>query len=177
MNLLTPFDAALLLLWTFVVYLAAQRGLPGLIVGTVSVLFWRPILLIAHRNPLLAVATALLVGFLVMLLMRPFPRLSYRQPAWGHALGALGGALLGSALVLTLTVSLPLGRDLNGVLWYPAQDIPFAELLQRSRSVAAGRAILLYPLLERSGQLGPRYRGTLSTLHRLLIVGQPWGEV
>lgn len=173
MNLLTPFDAALLLLWMFMMYLAAQRGLLGLIVSTMSVLLWRPILVVANKNPLLAVAAALLVGFLVTLLTRSFPRLSYRQPVWGHALGALGGALLGSALVLTLMVSLPIGRDPSGAVRYPAQDVPFSESLQRSRSVAAGRAILLYPLLERSGQLGPQYRGTLSTLHRLLIVGQP----
>ncbi len=175
-DLLTPFDAALLLLWGFIVYLAAERGLPGLIVGVVSVLFWRPILLLAGENLFLALAAALVVGFLVTLLMRPFPRLSYRQPAWGHLLGAFGGVLLASVLVLTLTVSLPLGRDFSGAVLYPARDIPFSETLHRSRSVAAGRAILLYPLLERSGQLGPEYRG-LGVLHRLLIVGQPWREV
>ncbi len=107
--------------------------------------------------------------------MRPFPRLSYRQPAWGHLLGAFGGVLLASVLVLTLSISLPLGRDFSGAVLYPARDIPFSETLHRSRSVAAGRAILLYPLLERSGQLGPEYRG-LGVLHRLLVVGQPWRE-
>ena len=172
----TPFDAALTLLWVYVVVLAAQRGLPGLIVGVVGVLFWRPILLLARGSPLLAVVAALVMGLLVTLLMRPFPRFSYRQPAWGHALGALGGVLLASTLVLTLMVSLPLGRDFSGALIYPARDVPFADTLQRSRSVALGRAILLYPLLERSGRLDPEYRGTLSVLHRLLIVGQPWRE-
>ncbi len=61
-DLLTPFDAALVLLWGFIVYLSAERGLPGLIVGVVCVLFWRPVLLLAGENLLLAIATALVVG-------------------------------------------------------------------------------------------------------------------
>lgn len=173
---LTPFDLALLLLWAATVALSAQRGVLGLLVGIVGVLFLRPLLLLAQKSALLALVAALLVGFLVTLSVRPFPRLSYRQPRWGHLLGAVGGALLGGALVLTLLVSLPIGRDLNGAVRYPAADLPFAGALQGSRLVDAGRAILLYPLLERSGQVAPEQRGVLSVLHNMFVVGQPWGE-
>ena len=34
---------------------------------------------------------ALALGLLLALSVRLFPRLSYRQPRWGHLLGALGG--------------------------------------------------------------------------------------
>jgi len=173
---LNPFDLALLLLWAAVVFLAAQRGLSGLIVGVVSVLLWRPALLVAAWSPPLALAASLLVGLSLTLLLRAFPQLSYRQPRWGHLVGAFGGVMLGSALVLTLLVSLPVERDLGGAVRYPARGTPFAEVFQRSRLGDAGRAILLYPLLERSGRVAPAHRGTLSVLHRLLVVGQPWGE-
>jgi len=173
---LTPFDLALLLFWASVVFLAAQRGFLGLLVGVVGVLLLRPLLLLAAVNILPALAAALAVGLLLALSVRPFPQLSHRQPRWGHALGALGGVFLGGALVLALLVSLPVGRDLSGAVRYPAPDIPFAEVVQRSRLGAVGRAILLYPLHERSGQVASENRGVLRVLHGLFVVGQPWRE-
>jgi hypothetical protein len=172
----TPFDLALLLFWAAVVVLAAQCGISGLFVGVVGPLLLRPLLLLAEVGALPALAAALMLGLLLALSVRPFPRLSYRQPRWGHLLGALGGVFLGGALVLALLVSLPLGRDLNGAVRYPAADTPFAAVIQRSRSGDAGRAILLYPLLESSGQVAPEQRGVLSVLHSLFVVGQPWRE-
>lgn len=173
---LTPFDLALLLLWALVVLLSAQRGVLGLLTGIVGVLFLRPLLQLAGQSPLLALLAALLIGFLVSLSVRPFPRLSYRQPRWGHLLGAVGGAVLGGALVVTLLVSLPTGRDLNGAVRYPAVDLPFAAAWQGSRLIGAGRAILLYPLLERNGRVAPERRALLSVLHGMFVVGQPWRE-
>ena len=173
---LTPVDILLPLLWLFVVVVSAQRGLVGLIAGLTGAVLLKPFLLLATYSAPLALVVALLVGFLVTLLVRPFPALSYRQPRWGYLLGALGGAVLGTALVLTLLVSLPLGRDVNGALQYPAEETPFSALFERSRLVAFGRAILLYPLLERRGDVSPENRGVLSVLHTMFVVGQPWEE-
>ena len=177
MTLLTPIDILLPLLWLFVVVAAAQRGLVGLIAGLAGTVFLKPLLLLAAYSAPLALVVALLLGFLLTLLVRPFPNLSYRQPRWGYLLGALGGAVLGTALVVTLLVSLPLGRDLNGAVRYPAQEMPFSTLFERSRLVGLGRAILLYPLLAERGDVAPANRGVLSTLHTMFVVGQPWEEV
>lgn len=171
---LSPVDVLLVLLWLSVVALAAQHGFLGLLVGLVGTLLLKPLLLLSEVSPLLSLACALVVGFLLSLVLRPFPRLSTRQPAYGRVLGAFGGVLLGSALVLALTVSLPLGRDLNGGVRYPDPKMPYAGALQRSRLVEVGRAILLYPLLEQSGQVAPEVRGALSVLHTMFVVGQPW---
>lgn len=173
---LTPFDLALLLLWVAVVVVAARRGILGLLVGAFGVLLLRPLLLLAEVGALPAVAAALMLGLLLALSVRRFPRLSYRQPRWGYLLGALGGIFLGGALVLALLVSLPIERDLNGAVRYPAVDTPFAAVIQRSRLGDVGRAILLYPLLSGSGRVAPEQRGVLSVLHSLFVVGQPWRE-
>ena len=176
MTLLAPIDILLPLLWLFVVVVSAQRGLVGLIAGLAGAVFIKPLLLLASFSAPLALVVALLLGFLVTLLVRPFPSLSYRQPRWGYLLGALGGAVLGTALIVTLLVSLPMGRDLNGAVRYPDEEMPFSALFERSRLVAFGRAILLYPLLEQSGDVSPESRGVLSALHTMFVVGQPWEE-
>ena len=172
----TPIDLALLLFWLCVVILAAQRGVLGLIIGVLGVLFLRPLVQLAATSAPLALTVALLIGLLASLSVRPFPWLRYRQPRWGYLLGALGGAALGGALVLTLLVSLPIGRDLGGAVRYPAQSVPFAEVFGRSRLVGAGRAILLYPLLDKGGRIDPAHRGVLGALHDMFVVGQPWEE-
>lgn len=177
MNLFfSPFDVVLLLLWLLIVVLAAQQGFLGLIVGFVGSLLLRPLLSLAQTSPLLSLACALLVGLLLSLTLRPFPRLSTRQPSYAHVLGAFGGALLASTIVLALSVSLPLGRDINGAVRYPDPATPFAEPLQRSRFVEVGRAILLYPLFNESGQVAPQLQGVLNVLHRVFVVGRPWEE-
>ncbi len=176
MTLPAPIDVVLPLLWLFIVVVSAQRGLVGLIAGLAGAVFIKPLLLLASFSAPLALVVALLLGFLVTLAVRPFPNLSYRQPRWGHLLGGLGGAVLGTALLVTLLVSLPLGRDLNGAVRYPAAEIPFSALFERSRLVSLGRAILLYPLLAASGDVSPENRGVLSALHTMFVVGQPWEE-
>ncbi len=172
----SPIDVVLLLLWFSVVVLAAQHGFLGLLVGVVGTIFLNPLLRLAEVNPLLGLFCALLIGFLLSVVLRPFPRLSTRQPAYSHVLGALGGALLGGTLVLALAVSLPLGRDFNGAMRYPDPKMPYADALQSSRLVELGRVIVLYPLLQESGEVAPAYRGVLRVLHDVLVVKPPWEE-
>ena len=177
MTLFAPIDLLLPLLWLLIVVVSAQRGLVGLIAGLAGAVFIKPLLLLATYSAPLALGVALLLGYAVTILVRPFPNLSYRQPRWGYLLGGLGGAVLATVLVLTLLVSLPLGRDLNGAVRYPDEEMPFAALFEGSRLVSFGRAILLYPLLAESGDVSPSSRGVLSTLHTMFVVGQPWEEV
>lgn len=172
----TPIDVALLLLWAAVVWLSAQRGVLGFVIGFIGLLFLRPLLLLAERHAALALLLALVVGILVGVGVRLLPGLSLRQPRWGYLLGAFGGVLLGGALVVALLVSLPLGRDFSGALRYPDPEMPLAGALQDSRLVHAGRAILLYPLLEQRGQLAAEQRSLVATLHRFFVVGEPWRE-
>jgi hypothetical protein len=172
----SPLDVFSLLLWGFVVMLAAQRGFLGLILGVLGLLLLRPLLLLAAWNPLVTLVVALLLGLVFSAMLRPFPRLSSRQPRYAHVLGGVGGVLLGGALLLALSVSLPLARDMNGALRYPDPEMPLAELAQSSHLVKVGRAILLYPLLQESGSAALPAQGVLNVLHGLLVVGQPWEE-
>jgi len=159
---------------TVTVALAAQRGLLGLIVGVGAVALLKPLLWLAQLSAFAALLTALLLGLLLGASVRPLPRFARRQPPWAHLLGALGGVLLGGALTLALAASLPVGRDLNGAVRYPAPGLPLEETLQGSRLVEVGRAILLYPLLEREGLVAPEERAALRILHGLLVPDRPW---
>ncbi len=177
MTLPSPIDILLILLWVFVVVLTSQRGLLGFIVALAGTVLLKPLQLLTVYSPPLALVAAVGVGLLIGSAGRFIPRISYRQPRWGYLLGAFGGVVLGSALVLTLIVSLPLGRDLNGALRYPSPDLPYGSVFQNSRLVALGRVILLYPLLEGRGEFSPASRATLSVLHTMFVAGQPWEEV
>lgn len=176
MTLPSSIDILLILLWVFVVVLTSQRGILGFIVGLAGTVLLKPLQLLTVYSPPLALVAAIGLGLLIGSAGRFIPRISYRQPRWGYLLGALGGMVLGSALVLTLIVSLPLGRDLNGALRYPSLDLPYRTVFQSSRLLDLGRAILLYPL-QRNGAYSPAGRATLNVLHTMFVVGQPWEEV
>lgn len=177
MTLPSPIDILLVLLWVFVVVLTSQRGLLGFIVALAGTVLLKPLQLLTVYSPPMALVAAVGLGLLIGSAGRFIPRISYRQPRWGYLLGAFGGVILGSALVLTLIVSLPLGRDLNGALRYPSPDLPYQSVFQNSRLVELGRVILLYPLLRESGEFSPASRATLGVLHTMFVVGQPWEEV
>lgn len=176
MTLPSPVDLLLVLLWVFVVVLTSQRGILGFLVGLVGTVLLKPLQLLAVYSPPMALVAAIGLGLLIGSVGRIVPRISYRQPRWGYPLGALGGVILASALVLTLIVSLPLGRDLNGALRYPSPDLPYSAVFRNSRLVGLGRAILLYPL-QREGGFSPAGRATLEVLHTMFVVGRPWEEV
>ena len=92
-------------------------------------------------------------------------------------LGGVGGLLLGAAMVGALITSLPIQRNPANVreIFYPPRNAPaaLAATLQRSRLIAEGRAILLYPLLPADSFSASQHR-LYSGLHDWLVVGEPW---
>lgn len=167
-----PFDLISAVLWVCVVALCARRGLEGLIVSLIALLFFRPLLGLGQ----VGVIVALIVGVAASLAMRLAPQLSFRQPKWGHLLGAVGGALLATVLALNLSVSLPLGQDINGNAEYPKRGLPFEDVFYESRLLRVGHDILLYPLLKASGENPALGAGLTAFLHNFLVVGEPWKE-
>ncbi|NBC96850.1 MAG: hypothetical protein GVY27_10900 [Deinococcus-Thermus bacterium] len=158
----------------------ASRRLTGLWVGLGGVLLLRPLIGVAVSSPVVGLIAALLGGLLLGLLGRNLVAGLRAGRWWQRALGALGGAALGGALVLALAVSLPIQRspfDPNQ-LYYPPRDLP--ALIQgsalRSWTLSLGRDVLLFPLLERQEAVPEGREALLRGLHRWLVVGEPWRE-
>ena len=173
---MTWIDLLLVLLFAVFIALGAERRLAGLLLGLGGVLLLRPLLLLGEVSPVLAVAAALLAGLLLSLIAR---RLTGRRrvPSVRYALlGGLGGGLLGAVLVLSATVSLPIERNAQNQIIYPPQEIPGAvgNAVAGSRLLREGRDILLYPLLERQGEVNAQRRPVVRLLHSYLVVGEPW---
>ncbi|HEX7003149.1 MAG TPA: hypothetical protein VF168_03075 [Trueperaceae bacterium] len=173
---MTWLDLLLALLFAVFVALGAERRLSGLLLGVGGVLLLRPLLLIGEVSPVLSVAVALLAGLVISLLARRLGRRRRLQSGRYALLGGIGGALLGAVLVLSTAVSMPIERNSLGQIIYPPQQLPGAvgDAVAGSRVLREGRDILLYPLLERQGDIGPRRSQVVRLLHSYLVVGQPW---
>ncbi len=158
----------------------ATRRMAGLWVGVGGAILLRPLLGLADQAPFAAIAAALLGGLILALLGRSLFAGRRTGDWWKRTAGALGGAVLGSALVLALVTSLPIQRspfDPNQ-LYYPPRDLPalVQGASQRSRTVGVGRDVLLFPLLDAQGVVPERSVPVLRGLHRLFVVGQPWRQ-
>lgn len=158
----------------------ASRRLIGFFVGVGGVALTRPLLGLVENGPWIGVAAALAGGIVLALLGRGLFANQRSGTVWQKALGAIGGTALGVTLVLALVTSLPIQRspfDPNQ-LYYPPRDLPgpIQGGVTRSWTVALGRDVLLYPLLDAQGQVPEARRPLLDTLHRWLIIGQPWRQ-
>ena len=176
---ITWLDAALVLTLAVFVAAGAHKKLIGFFVGVGAALLLRPLSGLAASNVVLAVAVALLLGLVFGILGR---HLGIRQnDHWGFkVLGGVGGLLLGAAMVGALITSLPIQRNPANAreIFYPPRNAPaaLAATFQRSKLIAEGRAILLYPLLPRDGFSANQHR-LYSGLHDWLVVGKPWLDV
>jgi hypothetical protein len=173
---MTWIDLLLAVLFAVFIALGAERRLGGLVLGVGGVLLLRPLLLLGQVNPLLAITAALVAGLLFTLLARRLGRPRRVSPAVLSLLGGFGGGLLGAALVLSASVSLPLERNASNQLVYPPQGMPalVAPAVRGSRVFREGRDILLYPLLDAQGDVSASRRPVLEALHSFLVVGTPW---
>lgn len=174
---ITWLDVALVLMVAVFVGVGAHKRLIGLFVGVGAVLLMRPLQTVASSNPGLAVAIGLLLGLVFGLAGRRLG-LGRGHSHWVFkALGGFGGLLLGLAMLGALITSLPIQRNPANAreIFYPPRDAPagLASTFQRSRLIAEGRSILLYPLLPTDSFAGGRRR-LYSGLHDWLVVGEPW---
>lgn len=158
----------------------ATRRMAGLVVGVGGAILLNPLLGLADQSPYAAIAAGLLGGAILALIGRSLFAGRRTGDWWKRAAGALGGAVLGVALVLAMVTSLPIQRspfDPNQ-LYYPPRDLPalVQGASQRSWTVAVGRDVLLFPLLDAQGMVPEGRAPLLRGLHRWLVVGQPWRE-
>ncbi len=156
----------------------ATRRLAGLWVGVGGAILLRPLLGLAQQAPYAAIAAAVVGGLVLALLGRSLFAGRRTGDWWKRTAGALGGAVLGVALVLSVVTSLPIQRspfDPNQ-LYYPPRDLPalVQGAAQRSWTVGVGRDVLLFPLLDAQGVVPERRAEVLRGLHRWFVVGEPW---
>lgn len=174
---MNPIDLILGLVLAVFVAVGAARGAAGLALGASVALLLRPLLLLSQHSAPAALACAFVLGSALVLLARWLTvRIGNGQGVFARFLGGFGGALAGGVLLLTMSVSLPIGRTEAGQLYYPPGEvsIPLASAVQDSRLFRQGRDILLYPLLDRQGQIPEARRQLFGVLHDYLVVGEPW---
>ena len=171
---MNPFDLTLVLVVATTTVCAAQRKLLGLLVGLGGVVALKPLLLVAQLSPFVALALALALGVALGFASRFLPPQTKARAPGRTLAGGVGGFMLGCALVLAAATSLPLARDINDAVVYPARNVPLSATLQRSQLVEVGHDILLYPLLDRQGLISPERRAVLGSLHALFVARPPW---
>jgi len=178
-NEITWLDALLVLMVAVFVAVGVDKKLIGFCVGIGGVVALRALQSVWQSNPALAIALGVALGVALGLLGRRLvppgrgPVLAFR------VMGGLGGLVLGLTLLATIVTSLPIQRNAANPreIFYPPRNAPavLVTAFQASPLVAAGRAILLYPLLP-EGEFDASLQRLYGTLHRWLIVGEPWME-
>ena len=179
MNEITWLDALLVLLVAVFVVVGAEKKLIGFFVGVGGVVALRMLLGVWQSNPALAIALGVAIGVALGLVgRRLLPASRGPVPAF-KVMGGFGGLVMGLTLVAALVTSLPIQRNAANPreIFYPPRTAPAALLsaFQRSPLIAAGRAILLYPLLP-AEEFGANERRIYGTMHEWLVVGEPWME-
>lgn len=177
MNEITWLDALLTVAVAVFVAVGVEKKLIGFFVGVGGVVALRPLLGLGQANPALAVALGLGLGVALGLLGRRLVAPGRGPVVLFKVMGGFGGLLLGLALVASLVTSLPIQRNAANPreIFYPPRAAPAVLLgaFQRSPLIAAGRAILLYPLLP-SDDFGAGEQRVYGALHDWLVVGEPW---
>jgi hypothetical protein len=139
-------DLVFIVMIASAIALGAQRSLAGAVLGFGAALLWVPLVFIAQRSPVAALALALVFAAGLFWLAR---FITYREQlpvGLTTVLGGFGGAVLGIVLVLALATSLPLQPSLTqpGLYHYPPQNLPapLASAVQQSAFFELGHAIL-----------------------------------
>jgi hypothetical protein len=170
------FDIFLVLLIATITALGIKRRLVGAIMGLAALPLIRIFMII--DNPWIGIPMSLLAGVLVGFLGRAalLHRRGLEVPSM--VLGGLGGFLTSLLFVGLMITSLPINYDkINNTYIYPPKynlSPLLAQTFQGSQLVGVGRDILLYPLLDKAGQIPAGQRGPYKVLHSFLVVGQPW---
>ena len=172
------FDIFLILLIATITALGIKRKLTGAILGVFALGLGHVLLVLADRNMWMALLMSVLAGVLIGFLGRALlvHRRGLEIPSM--ILGGFGGLITSLILVGLLITSLPINYDkINNTYIYPPKynvNPLLAQTFQGSQLVQIGRDILLYPLLDKAGQISASQRGPYKLLHSFLVVGQPW---
>lgn len=179
MNEITWLDALLVLMVAVFVAVGAEKKLIGFFVGVGGVVALRALQGVWQTNPALAIALGVAIGVALGLLGRRLVPPSRGPILAFKIMGGFGGLVMGLALLASLVTSLPIQRNAANPreIFYPPRAAPTAMLsaFQRSPLIAAGRAILLYPLLP-TEDFGANQQRFYGTMHKWLVVGEPWME-
>ena len=179
MNDITWLDALLVLMVAVFVAVGAEKKLIGFFVGVGGVVALRVLQGVWQGNPALAIALGIAIGVALGLLGRRLVPPGRGSVLAFKVMGGLGGLVMGLALLATLVTSLPIQRNTANPreIFYPPRAAPAVLLgaFQSSPLIAAGRAILLYPLLP-ADEFGVNQQRFYGTMHRWLVVGEPWME-
>ena len=173
---MTWLDAILVILVMSVAALAAERRWTGAIMSAAGLLALGPLLRLGQGSPLVALLIAVAGGLvLAIVLTRLIPASNPATDRSGMLAGSVMGVIFAAALLLSVLVSLPIGRTAANEIVYPAQSLPLpvqqaavgSPLFQYSRSV------LLQPLLAPAGDSASQL-GITRWLHDWLVPGEPW---
>jgi len=178
-NDLTWLDVLLTLVVAVFVAVGVEKKLIGFFVGVGGVVALRALQGVWQSNPALAIALGVALGVGLGLLGRRLVAPGRGPVLLFKVMGGFGGLVMGLALVATLVTSLPIQRNAANPreIFYPPRDAPASlqAVIQRSPLIAAGRAILLYPLLP-ADSFGAGEQRVYGALHRWIVVGEPWME-
>jgi hypothetical protein len=138
---LTWFDATLIALLAGTVVIGVRRGVAGLVSGLGGLVVWFGLNLVGGVEPLLALVLAIAVGVGLTSLARSvlaWPPVAGLSDVAGAALGGLGGAAFGAAMVAALALSFPTSPNPaagRGQFYYPSEYLPMAVKVAVGRSV------------------------------------------
>lgn len=173
------FDIFLLASLAAFVALGAKRKLTGLLVGVLSIPFFRLFLTFADNGTsgiIVAIVLAVLAGILFGMIGRTsiFKGRGLELPL--SIAGGLGGLLTGLLLVGALITSFPVSLNFDRTnVYYPSQDTPklLIDAANGSQIFQLGRSIVLFDLLDKT-DLSASQQGIYNALNGFFAVGRPW---
>lgn len=176
---MTWLDALLVIFVMAVAALTSGRRWTGVTFAAAGLLLVGPLLRLGLDSAWLALLVAVAAVFILAILTtRLLGAPAANRGKAGVIAGSLLGLVFGAVLLLSMMVSLPLGRNSAGQIVYPQfEEMPVVlhEALIGSPLVSYGRTVLLQPLL--AAQVNPPAASEWEVtvwLHDWLVPGEPW---
>ena len=175
---MTWLDALLVILVMAVAALIAERRWTGVIIAGAGLILTGPLLRLGQDAPLMALLLGIAVGLILAIMAARL--LKAPVPGKGNSgliAGSVMGLVFGAVLLLAALVSMPIGRNNQGQIVYPALDTPpaISQAVVDSPLFSYGRSILLQPLYANQVNSPASSQWALTRLlHDWLVPGEPW---